>query len=133
MDARGRAIVPDPVEEAARAYRVGAHDEAARWAQEALWARPDEFDARHLLGVLELAQGQTEAAIETLTRAAALRPDVAKVQLNLGNPFIAAGRDAEAEQRVRAALAIAPAWHDALNNLANTLDRLGRLEELVPL
>lgn len=121
------------MDEAARAYRAGAHDEAARWAREALRARPDDFDALHLLGVLQLGQGHTETAIATLTRAATLRPDVAKVQFNLGNALTAAGRDGEGEQCFRAALAIAPTWHDALNNLANTLDRLGRLEEAVPL
>ena len=121
------------MEEAARAYRTGANDEAAHWAQQALRARPDDFDALHLLGVLTLAQKQTDAAIELLTRAAALRPDIAKVQFNLGNALTAAWRDAEAEQCFRAALAIDPSSHDALNNLANTLDRLGRLEESVPL
>jgi tetratricopeptide (TPR) repeat protein len=121
------------MQEAARAYRAGAHDEAERWVREALRTRPDDFDALHLLGVLTLDQKRTDAAIEALTHAATLRPDIAKVQFNLANALTAAGRDAEAEQRFRAALAIAPAWHDALNNLANTLDRLGRLEEAVPL
>jgi tetratricopeptide (TPR) repeat protein len=121
------------MEEAARAYRTGANDEAACWARDALRARPDDFDALHLLGVLELGQGQAATAIELLTRATTLRPDVAKIQFNLANALTAAGRDAEAEQRFRVALTIAPTWHDALNNLANTLDRLGRLEESVPL
>lgn len=59
--------------------------EAARAIYEALLARlPQDFDALHLLGVLEHQAKNSVRAIELMTQAAALNPQHADVYFNLG-------------------------------------------------
>ncbi len=59
--------------------------DAARAAYAALIAQaPDNFDALHLLGVLEHQQKHTQRAIELMRRAAELNPSHADVYFNLG-------------------------------------------------
>jgi tetratricopeptide (TPR) repeat protein len=113
---------------AARHYAAGRWAEARQCCEAVLQSEPGHADALHLLGVLQLDQGENEAAIVTLETAAARLPGHAQVLYHLGNALLAAERPADAEARYRAALALAPDYQDARNNLGNALMARGRPE-----
>ena len=117
------------MEEAARHYRAGAREEAARCARDALRLHPNDFDALHLLGVLAIDQGKADEAIDWLLRAIAVRADVAQAHYHMGNALRAAGRARDAVASYAEALARQPDHVDALNNQGNALRDLGRLDE----
>jgi hypothetical protein len=119
------------MEQAARHYRAGEGEAAARCCRAALQEQADDFDALHLLGVLETDAGHTTEAIDWLRRAIAVRGNVAQVHYHLGNALLAAGRAADAFAAFADALALQPAHADALNNQGNALRTLGRFDDAI--
>ena len=110
-------------------YRAGERAAAARCCHAALDEQPDNFDALHLLGVLETDDSHPVAAIDWLRRAIAVRPDVAQAHYHLGNALLAADRHQDAVDSFAQALALQPDHADAHNNQGNALRTLGRYEE----
>ncbi len=129
VDAAGRALPPNWMEQAARHYRAGEGDAAAQCCHAALREQPRDFDALHLLGVLETDAGHPTEAIDWLHRAIALRANVAQAHYHLGNALLAAERASDAITSFADALALQPEHVDALNNQGNALRTLGRFEE----
>ena len=119
------------MQEAARHYFAGERNEAARCCHVALLIQPRDFEALHLLGVLDTDAGNTTQAIERLRRAIELRPEVAQVHYHLGNALRDLGQHEEAEASYAAALARQPDHADALNNRGNALRVLGRYDEAI--
>ena len=119
------------MEQAAYHYRAGEHEAAARCCEAALRERVDDFDALHLLGVLETDNERPQQAIDWLLRATAVRPDVAQAHYHLGNALLAAGRYQDALTSFADALALHPDHVDALNNRGNALRNLGRFDEAI--
>ena len=131
MDANGRALPFAWMEQAARHYRAGEREAAVRCCHAALEEQSRDFDALHLLGVLETDAGRPVDAIDWLGRAIAVRPDVAQAHYHLGNALLAAERAADAVASFADALALQPDHVDALNNQGNALRKLGRFEEAI--
>jgi tetratricopeptide (TPR) repeat protein len=119
------------MEDAARHYFAGERNEAARCCHAALLVQPRDFEALHLLGVLDTDAGNTTQAIERLRHAIELRPEVAQVHYHLGNALRDLGQHEEAEASYAAALARQPDHADALNNRGNALRVLGRYDEAI--
>ena len=119
------------MERAARHYRAGERDAAMRCCHAALEAQPRDFDALHLLGVLETDAGHTTEAIDWLRRAIAVRANVAQAHYHLGNALLAAARADDALASFADALALQPDHVDALNNQGNVLRTLGRFDEAI--
>jgi tetratricopeptide (TPR) repeat protein len=106
---------------------------AARACYRAVLAdMPDNADALHLLGLVAHGTGGHEEAIGYLSRAVALRPDVAHFRANLGTARLASGDDAGAEACFRAVLERQPGNDDAWNNLGLALLRQERNTEAEP-
>ena len=82
-----------------------------------------------LLGLVQWMQGKDAAA--SFERVAALRPDDAEMQGNLGRALRRAGRTREAAEAHRRAIALRPDHADAHNNLGTVLVELGEVEDAV--
>ncbi len=119
------------MEQAAQHYRAGEREAAARCCHAALRAQARDFDALHLLGVLETDSENPLAAIDWLQRAIAVRADVEQAHYHLGNALLAAGRHQDAIASYAAALALQPEHIDALNNQGNALRSLGRYDAAI--
>jgi protein O-GlcNAc transferase len=94
-----------------------------------LKAKPDQFEARHFLGVLRLQQGRYEEALASFDRALKARPDHVEACYLRGNALAALRRYAQAIESYDKAIAAAPAFVEALDNRGNALVLLGRREE----
>lgn len=115
--------------DAVAAHRRGELDKAEAAYRALLRARPDDFDATHLLGVVLYARGRHEKAEALLRRAVALNPGVAAAHNNLGNAVKARGRNAESLACYGRAVALDASYADAYSNRGNVLAELGRAEE----
>ena len=87
--------------------------------------------ALHLLGVLHHQRGDNPKAIELISRAVALRPNVPAFHANLAEAYRATGQLERAAGCCRAALGLWPDYPEALCNLGLALQGLGKRAEAV--
>lgn len=90
---------------------------------------PDQFDARHLLGVVDLQRQNFAGAAELIGQALRLNPSDASAHSNLGAALRGLGRADEALASYDRALKLKPDYAEALNNRANLLRDLGQPAE----
>ena len=97
----------------------GEHREAlaAEAYRKAVREAPASADVLNASALGVAAHGDLATAIAWLQRAAELRPDLAPIANNLGYALMLAGRDAEAADALRRALAAAPTYRAAQLNL----------------
>ena len=76
-------------------HQLGRYDQAAYCLERATKARPGDPDLHLLLGHIQAARGQADAAEATYRNALALKPDHAAARLGLGNLHLSLGRYAE--------------------------------------
>jgi tetratricopeptide (TPR) repeat protein len=69
--------------DALHAQRRGMSEEAARLYRRVLAADPSNFDATHMLGLVEYECGRYDAALALIRRAVELRPDIGPPRHNL--------------------------------------------------
>lgn len=110
-------------------HRQGRIDEAAAIYRAALKRAPQDFNALHLLGVVETQRGNLKEAERLLRRAVSINPSAAPAHSNLGIALSRAGKADAALAAFDQALAIFPFDTAALSNRGNVLLELGRLEE----
>jgi tetratricopeptide (TPR) repeat protein len=91
--------------------------------------RPDNFDALHLLGVLNFRRHRLVEALRFLTQALRINSGSAEAMSNLGLALHATERFEEAIAWYRNALEIAPDHPEILYNLGNACLELGRIDE----
>ncbi|MBN8891569.1 MAG: hypothetical protein BGP12_20905 [Rhodospirillales bacterium 70-18] len=109
-----------------------AHHQAGRGVQaralyrDVLAAEPNNPDALHLLGLIEINDGQTEAGIARIRAALAASPAMPAAWANLGTALRRAGRRDEAVASFQRALALHGDDGEALAGLGHTLRELGR-------
>ena len=109
------------IEEAARLYTARDLPRAARVCLDILRDTPNHFDALHLLGVICTGRGQYADGVSYLLRAAALNPNDARLQTNLGSAWGSVQRFADAENAYRQAIALSQPEPGLLNNLGLAL------------
>ncbi len=90
---------------ALKSLRDGRFDEAERWAREALRVDPNRFDAARTLAAALIHRGDVDGAETAALTAARLDEGAAEPWALLAECAIARGDDAEAEARLRAAVA----------------------------
>ena len=98
-------------------YQAGQVAEAARKLRMLLQKRPDQPNARHLLGVIEHAGGRDEAALALLERAVAARSHDASFHNNLATVCKALGRTRDAIAHYQRAVELDPDYAVAHNGL----------------
>ncbi|HEX4178497.1 MAG TPA: tetratricopeptide repeat protein, partial [Rhizomicrobium sp.] len=119
----------DMREKAIALHRSGQLAEAMRLYAEVLATDPQDFAARHLLGVVHAQQGRNEDALREIDAALALRPEDAEAQLNRANVLKVMNRPHEALAGYAHALELKPDWPQGLNNRGTVLRDLGRYSE----
>ncbi|WP_374636150.1 tetratricopeptide repeat protein [Agrobacterium salinitolerans] len=110
---------------ALEAYDAGRLGEAESICRTICVQDPPPVDAMHLLGLIEMAQGRLEAAVETLTAVTKFQPDDATARNNLGIALRKHGRLPEAIAAFENAVACRPTYPNALYNLAVALTDTG--------
>lgn len=103
--------------------------EAERLYRDILDARPDDFDARHLLGIVRHQQGRDAEALDLIGSALEINPRAASALSNRGAMFQRLGRHQDALACYEQALAIQPNDAETVYNRGTVLERLGRIEE----
>ena len=110
-------------------HQAGNHAEAARVYRLVLRAEPDQFDALHLLGVLEAQRGNNAEADRLLDRALRVNSRSADALNNRANVLRDLKRHNEALAIVNRALEIRQEFPEALNSRGSILHELKRYEE----
>ncbi len=110
-------------------HQQGKLPEAAALYEQILDLQANNFDALHLLGILQRRQGQYALALELIRRAIAVNSAHAAAHSNLGNILLDLAQPAEALSSYQRALALAPDFVEALNNQGMALRALGRIDE----
>ena len=112
-------------------HQRGCLDEAARIYQILVAGNPGHADAHHLLGVVALQQGNPARAVELISRAIALRSDVAPYHANLAEAYRMLGKYEAATSCCRTALKLQPHFPGAGNNLGLSLHALGQTKAAI--
>ncbi|MBX3390978.1 MAG: tetratricopeptide repeat protein [Phycisphaeraceae bacterium] len=134
---RRHGVTPDQLqrelEQAARQHQAGNLDIAMAGYQRVLGAQPNNADALHLAGMIDLARGRIQNAIARMESAlAAAGPSAFPHYFsNLGNALREAGRYEESEGRYREAISKGGGSADVWNNLGITLLKRERFSDAV--
>jgi tetratricopeptide (TPR) repeat protein len=110
-------------------FQQGDLDRAERLCAGILEYRPEDFDALHLLGVLNFQRHRLVEALRFLSLALRINSGSADAMSNLGLALHATGRFEEAVAWYRNALQLAPDHPEILYNLGNACLELGHIDE----
>ncbi len=110
-------------------FQRGDLDKAARLCAGILEHLPEDFDALHLLGILNFQRRRMVEALGFLSQALKVNSSSADAMSNLGLAFHATGRHDEAISSYRNALRLAPDHPEILYNLGNACLEAGRIDE----
>ena len=121
--------VSDLLGQAVRLHQQGRLEQAQALYRRVLDLDARQFDALHLLGVIERQRGAPARAVELIGQALRIDPQQARAHCNLGAALQDLGRADAALASYEAALRLDPAYALAWDNRGNTLRRLGRLAE----
>ena len=119
------------IRDALALHQRGRLDEAEKLYTRALKAQRDNFDALHLLGMLNHQRGKAGEAYRLIAAALKVQPRSPDALSNLALVLHALKRSGEALSTLNKALALAPGHPDALNNRGNILLDLKRAAEAV--
>jgi len=126
---------PDTFDESLRL--AASHCDAGRVTEaEAIYRgllikQPDDPRALHLLGLLLGQRGDWAEAVELLSRAATVAPDVAEHHSVLGEMCRRMGSLDQAVASFARAVELSPGHAETHNNLGNALRQLGRVDQSV--
>ncbi len=112
-------------------FQQGDFDNAEKLCVGILQHRPRDFEALHLLGVLNFQRHRMVEALRYLSEALAIDSGSADAMSNLGLALHATGRYDEAISSYQNALRLAPGHPEILYNLGNTCLELGRVADAV--
>ena len=110
-------------------FQQGDLDSTERLCTGILEYRPEDFDALHLLGMLNFQRHHMVEALHFLSEALRINSSSADAMSNLGLAFHATGRHEEAIASYRNALRLAPGHPEILYNLGNACLELGRIDD----
>ncbi len=117
------------LQEAMHLHQQGHLDQAATGYRKIIEARPNHFDAIHLLGVLRSQQGRHSDAHDLIRKALTFDPNASAAWFNLGRVLSRLGRHDKALEAFDRALAIQPDNAEVLNNRGNALFILKRPDQ----
>jgi protein O-GlcNAc transferase len=123
--------VPRLLREAGRFLGEGRSEDAERLCQTVLATQPDQVEALHFLGMLQLQRRSFDAAERLISRAIGHGLQSADAHFNLGLALTGLRRYEGAVASFDTALGIRPDHADALNDRGVALARLGRHEAAI--
>jgi len=112
-------------------HQTGKFAEAASLYRKLVSENPRNADALHLLGVLEFQRNNAVASLDYIDRAIAIKRNDAVFLANRANALVELKRFEEALTNYNEALALNPAFVEALYNRGTLLLKLGRFAEAV--
>jgi protein O-GlcNAc transferase len=121
--------VPRLLDRAIGHHQAGQLADAERLYLQILQSAPDDFDAKHLLGVIRHQQGRSAEAADLIAGALRVNPQSARALSNYGLILSELGRYEEALKALNQAVQANPGFADAHNGRGHALQRLGRNEE----
>jgi len=116
-------------EQAIALQRSGRWAEAERLYLQVLTQAPEDFTARHLLGVARAQSGRMDQALADIEAALTIIPRDPEALLNRANVLKVLNRPQEALAGYEEALNVRPSWPQAENNRGTVLQALGRHDE----
>jgi len=119
------------IEGALALHRAGDLGAAKIGYQKLIAQHPDNANAMHLLGVLELQLGNAKRAVLLIQKCLAQKPDFAPGHNNLGNALKVLGDLPAATQAFLAAIKRKPTFAAAHGNLAAAYLETGHLEQSI--
>lgn len=121
--------LPEVIRRGAAAYEQGRFEDAEQFCRAILDVKADDFNALHLLAVVQSRRGLHTYAQANFARALAVRPDHADAHRNRGISLEILKRYDEALASFDRALALRPDDARVHNNRGNVLKELKRFEE----
>jgi tetratricopeptide (TPR) repeat protein len=121
------SVLMDLLQRAAQHHRAGELEQAEHLYREMLAREPDNADARHRLGLLELAQGRPAAAAEHLQSVVESHPHVALLHHHLGFALSAAGEHQRAVEQFQEAIRLDCSVAEVHAALGTSLQALGQI------
>ncbi len=121
--------IPDIFDQAFELHQQRQFQQAEILYQKVLRKQPQHFDALHLLGVLAKQKGQNQRAVDLISLAIKINPNIAIAHSNLGVALYDMQLFEKAIASYDNALAINPDNAEALSNRGNALQNLNRHEE----
>jgi predicted O-linked N-acetylglucosamine transferase (SPINDLY family) len=109
----------------------GRFREAEQIYRAVLAQQPRNADALHLLGILAGQQNTPDQAVDLITKAIAVRPNVAPYHANLAQALATLGRREEAINVLQKAVAIDPNYSPIYYSLGGLLQSLERNEDAI--
>jgi tetratricopeptide (TPR) repeat protein len=122
-------VVAGSFEQALAAYDSGDLARAGAHCRAKLKSKPKDFDALHLLAVVQSRSGSYAAALNTFDKALKLRPNNADLINNRGGALAGAKRYEEALEAYERALELRPNYASAHNNRGCVLMDMERYED----
>jgi protein O-GlcNAc transferase len=119
----------EALKRAIAAQKSGKLAEAEQLCRGILGARPDHFDALHLLAIAQSGRGRREDAVASFDRALAVRPGHAQALSNRGITLRELGRVAEAKASYDKAIEVKPGYAEAHYNRGNLFHEQKRYAE----
>jgi tetratricopeptide (TPR) repeat protein len=116
--------------EAIAHHQAGDTAEAEHLYRAVLAASPNAL-ASYNLGLLCIADGRLQEAIDACRDAIAARPDYVEAHINLGTAVLALGRPEEAVVWLKRAIALRPDDAMSICNLGKALQDMGRTEDAI--
>jgi len=113
-------------------YEAGRYTQAADELQHLLPYAPRSYELHELLGMVYVAEGESDKAIDQLKTAVQIKPDLAEARVNLGVTLVHARQAAAAEEQFRKASLLDPRNYDALHNLGEMYVQTGKIAEAQP-
>ena len=123
------ASATDPLVRSAAAFREGRVDDARKSVESVVAQSPDRTEARRMLAMIELADGETTRGIGRLKDVIRLRPDDERARLALANALVESEQIEEAEQALLDTIRALPASGRAHYLLGLTYQRQGKRQE----
>ena len=111
--------------------QAGRLEEAAAICRKILETHPRQFNAIHLLGILEFGRRRTDTALRLMGEALRVNPSSAPAHFDHGNMLRALGYPKDALTCYDQALALRPNFPEALASRGDVLQVLKRPEEAV--
>jgi tetratricopeptide (TPR) repeat protein len=117
------------LQRAAGLYARGNLQGAESACRQLLQIRPDQADARHILGLVAWRRGDRQGAVAEIRQAIAVAPNKPQPHNSLGVLLKEEGNAGGAEAAFRTAVGLQPDYPEALTNLGNILSETGQLAE----